>query len=197
MFVQISIINTYPPFIIIFFLTSTGLANHSGWKTSLMKPATSSLASSFLVASLLSGANMHSLYFFGIALGSTFRQCSISSLGTLGISVGCHAKMSQLALWKLTSALSYLGSSPPPITAVLLELPSWSWTVFVLTSLVGLIFVWPDLWLGISISDWESCWTATSTSPEVFGTRVVEAYSMASWSQSYDFLGRLWRSARP
>jgi hypothetical protein len=35
------------------------------------------------MASLLSGAKRHSRCFFGVALGSTFRQCSINSLGTL------------------------------------------------------------------------------------------------------------------
>jgi hypothetical protein len=33
---------------------------------------------------------------------------------------------------------------------------------------------------GISSSDWESCCTAASTSPEASGTRVVEAYWIAS-----------------
>jgi hypothetical protein len=33
----------------------------------------------------------------GVAFGSTLRQCSISSLGTPGMSAGFHAKMSRLA----------------------------------------------------------------------------------------------------
>jgi len=53
---------------------STGLANHSGWYTSLMNPVASSFASSFLMASRLSGENRHNRCFFGVALGSTSRH---------------------------------------------------------------------------------------------------------------------------
>jgi hypothetical protein len=57
MFVEISIIHTHSPFII-FFKTSIELANHSGWYSSLIKPTVSSFASSFLMASLLSGRSV-------------------------------------------------------------------------------------------------------------------------------------------
>jgi hypothetical protein len=80
-----------------------------------MKPAMSSFARSFLMASLLFGVKHHSRRFFGVALGSTFRQCSINSLGTPGISTGFHVNMSQLALRKLKSALSYLSLKPPDV----------------------------------------------------------------------------------
>jgi hypothetical protein len=63
-----------------------------------MKLAVSSFADSFLMASLLFGVKHHSHCFFGVALGSTFRQCPINFLGTPGISVGFHANMSWLAL---------------------------------------------------------------------------------------------------
>jgi hypothetical protein len=62
-----------------------------------MKPATSSFANSFLMASLLSGVKHHSCCFYGAALWSTFKQWSIKSLGTPGISAGFHANISRLA----------------------------------------------------------------------------------------------------
>jgi hypothetical protein len=120
-----------------------------------MKPAVSSFAISFLMASLLSGAKRRSCCFFGVALGSNFRQCSINSLSTLGISAGFHANMSQLALRKLTSALSYLSLKPPPIKAVLNESPSCSWMALMPTLLeLGFTLDWLGLWLEISISEW-------------------------------------------
>ena len=59
-----------------------------------MNTAASSFASSFLMASHLSGEKRRSRCFFGVALGSTFRVCSINSLGTPGISAGFHANVS-------------------------------------------------------------------------------------------------------
>jgi hypothetical protein len=56
----------------------------------------------------------------GVALGSTLSECSISLLGTPGMSAGFHAKMSRLARRKLMSVSSYLGSSPASIMVVLL-----------------------------------------------------------------------------
>jgi hypothetical protein len=47
-----------------------------------MKPAASSLASSFLMASRLSSAKRRRYCRFGVALGSTLSECSINSLGT-------------------------------------------------------------------------------------------------------------------
>jgi hypothetical protein len=43
------------------------------------------------------------------------KWCSITSLGTLGISNGVQANMSEFAHKKVTSTLSYLGESPAPI----------------------------------------------------------------------------------
>jgi hypothetical protein len=59
----------------------------------------------------------------GVALGSTLCECSISLLGTPGMSVGFHAKMYQLARRKLMSMSSYFGSKPAPIMVVLLLSP--------------------------------------------------------------------------
>jgi hypothetical protein len=144
------------------------------------------------MASLLSRAKRHSHCFFGVALGSTFRQCSINSLGTPGISAGFHTNMSQLALRKPMSALSYFSLKPPTIKVVLDELPSCSWMALMLTLLgLGLTLVWLDLWLEISISQSVSFCTAASTSAKFSGARDVTTYSIASWSQSYHFFKSL------
>jgi hypothetical protein len=57
----------------------------------------------------------------GVALGSTSSECSISLLGTPGMSAGFHEKMSRLARRKLMSVSSYFGSRPAPIMVVLLQ----------------------------------------------------------------------------
>jgi hypothetical protein len=150
-----------------------------------MKPAASSFANSFLMASLLLREKRRSCCFLGVAFGTTFRQCSINSLGTPGISAASHANMSPLALRKLMSTSSYLSSSPALISAVLDESPSCNWMVFTLTSLVlGFTVEWPSFFCGgtvrITISDWESFCAGANTSNEGSDTRVVEAYSIDS-----------------
>jgi hypothetical protein len=153
----------------------------------------SSFASSFLMASLFSGPKRHSCCFFGVALGSTFRQCSINSLGTPGISAGFHANFSQLALRRLTRALPYLSLKPPPIKEVLDESPSCRWMALMPTSLgLGLTLDWLGLWLEISISESVGFYATVSTSAEGCSTRDVVAYLIASWSQSYDFFKLPW-----
>jgi hypothetical protein len=123
-----------------------------------------------------------------VALWSTFRQCSINSLGTTGISAGFHANMSRLVLRKLTSVLSYLSLKPPPVRAVLDESPSCSWMALMPTSLgLGLTLDWLGLWLDIYISESVSFYAAAKTSTEGSSTHEVAAYSIASWSQSYNF----------
>jgi hypothetical protein len=154
-----------------------------------MKPAVSSFANSFLMASLLSRENRRSCCFLGVAFRSTFRQCLIKSLGTPGISAGFHINMSRLALRKLTSASSYLPFSLALMSAILNESPSYSWMVFMPMLLVlGFTIDWPSFFCGgtagITISNWESCCAAVNTSDEGSGMRVVEAYSIASCSQS-------------
>jgi hypothetical protein len=103
--------------------TRTGLASHSGWKTSLMKPAVSNLASSFLMASRQSSVKRRRCCRFRVALGLMLSECSIISLATPGMSAGFHAKMSRLARRKLMSASSYFGSRPAPMVVVLLLSP--------------------------------------------------------------------------
>ena len=85
-------------------------------------------------------------------------------------------------------ALSHLGSSPLRIRAVLDELPSFSLKVSMQTSLVGFTLDWLGFFAGISISNQESYFDSMSTSITGSGTQDVVAYSMVSWSRSYDFL---------
>ena len=96
----------------------------------MMKPAASSLASSFLMASLFSAENLHRRCFLGVVLGLTFKECLVNSLGTPSILASFQANTSLLALRKLTSALSYLSVSPIPINAVFDGSPSCIWIVF-------------------------------------------------------------------
>jgi hypothetical protein len=83
------------------------------------------------------------------------------------------------------SASFFLASSLALMSAILDESPSYSWMVFTLTSLVlSFTINWPNFFyggtIGITISDWESCCAAANTLDEGSGTRVVEAYSIAS-----------------
>ena len=157
-----------------------------------MNPAASSLASSFLMASLFSAENLRRRCFLAVTVGLTFRECSVNSLGTPGISAGFQANTSRLALRKLTSALSYLSVSPVLIKAVFYGSPSCSWIVLTSTLSGGFGAEEFAFFVGISIPDAESCLAAASTSPEVSGRRLVEVYVMASFSHSNDF----WRSPR-
>ena len=80
--------------------------------------ASLSLSISFTMNSCFSGACRHAFCLTGRAPGHTAKWCSITSLGTLGISDGVHANMSALARRKATSALSYLGVRLPPMVTV-------------------------------------------------------------------------------
>jgi hypothetical protein len=84
-----------------------------------MNPTFSSLCSSDAIAFLLGSSNLHSGYFTGFALGSTFSVCSTSSLGTPGMSEGHQAKISQCSRRNLMSVLSYVGSRFTAIEVVL------------------------------------------------------------------------------
>ena len=55
----------------------------------------------------------------GLAVVEKFKECSISSLGTPGMSTGFHANTSTCSHRKLTSVSSYLGSRSALIQAVL------------------------------------------------------------------------------
>ena len=54
------------------FLTSTTLANHSGYSTSLIAPAWRSLPTSLFIAFCLSGAKLLLFYLTGLKDGLTF-----------------------------------------------------------------------------------------------------------------------------
>ena len=56
--------------------------------------------------------------FTGRAFGHTAKWCSITSLGTPDISDGVHENMSEFALRKATSALSYLGGKLAPMVTL-------------------------------------------------------------------------------
>src|SRR6266496_2797479 len=79
------------------FRTTTGFADHVGCNTPLTNPA----ASSFLISSAmnycLSKACFRTFCLTGRACGQTTRWCSITSLGTPGISYGCQANTSIFA----------------------------------------------------------------------------------------------------
>ena len=127
------------------------------------------------MASLFFAENLRSLCFFGVAVGLTFRECSINSFGTPGISAGFHANTSRLALRKLTSVLSYLSESPVAIKAVFDGSSSCSWIVFTLMLSGGFEAERFIFFVGISDPDAEYCWAIASTSPVVSGSRLVEA----------------------
>ena len=74
---------------------------------------------STLIASFLSGMNQQSFCLIGLAVGETFKECSIFSHGTPGMSVGFQANTLAVAHRKETSVLSYLGSRWAPIFMVL------------------------------------------------------------------------------
>ena len=122
-----------------------------------MNPTVSNLASSFLMASFFSAENLRSRCFFGIAVGLIFRECSINSFGKSGISAGFHANTSQLALRKLTSALSYLSVSPVPIKAVFDGSSSCSWIALTPTLSGGFGVDRFIFFVGISVPDAEYC----------------------------------------
>jgi hypothetical protein len=67
------------------------------------------------------------------------------------------------------------------MTEVLDESPSWSWIILRATSPVDWMLDWLAFLVGISSLAWESHCMVMSTSPEASGTRVDEAYWMASW----------------
>src|ERR1041385_9508952 len=75
-----------------------------------MNSAANNLAISCLMAFLFSEEKRRRDSFTGLAFGSTCNLCSANPLGTLGISAGFHAKISQFSWRKLTSSSSYWGS---------------------------------------------------------------------------------------
>ena len=72
-----------------------------------MNPATNSLVIFFLIAAFLSGENRRRRCLTGFEPGLKSNLCLANSLGTPGISVGFHAKVSLFSLRKLVSVSSY------------------------------------------------------------------------------------------
>src|SRR3954467_1559495 len=95
--------------------TTTGLANHVGWSTPLTKPAASNFLISSVMNSYLSRTCFPTFCLTGRAWGQTARWCSITSLGTPGMSDACHANTSTFARRKVMSAPSYLLSRVEPM----------------------------------------------------------------------------------
>ena len=127
------VVDAHPPLVVVLLLDEYRVSQPLGVVDFLDNPAASSFASSFLTASRLSGEKCRNRCFFSVVLGSTFKACSINSLGTPGISAGFHANTSRLALRKLTRSSSYLSPKPAPMMAVLESSPSCSWIVLVPT----------------------------------------------------------------
>src|SRR3990170_9001200 len=100
--------------------TTTGFANHVGCSAPLTRPA----ASSFLISSAMnccrSKACFRTFCLTGRAWGKMARWCSITFLGTPGMSDGRHANTSTFACRKATSALFYLLSR----VALMVKVPS-------------------------------------------------------------------------
>ena len=63
-----------------FFFTTTGLASHTGYLTSGIKPASRSLMTSALTASARSGPSFRRFYLTDLKDGSTFSSCEITSV---------------------------------------------------------------------------------------------------------------------
>jgi hypothetical protein len=94
---------------------------------SRMNPAFSSLRSSDAIAFLFGLSNCHSSCLTGLALGSTFSTCSMSSLGTPSMSEGHRANISQRSWRNSMSALSYARSRFTAMEVVLFGSVGWTW----------------------------------------------------------------------
>ena len=71
-FVDVGEVDTESPFTICFFLTSTTLANHSRYSTSLIAHALRSFPTSSLMAFCLSGAKLLRFFLTGLKDGLVF-----------------------------------------------------------------------------------------------------------------------------
>ena len=106
---------------VFFFGTSTGLATHvASVCSSLIKPASLSRLISDSIALRFGSEKRRKGCLIGLAIGSKFRWCSASSLGTPGMSAGHHAKIFQCSRRNSTSALSYARSMFVAIDVVFL-----------------------------------------------------------------------------
>ena len=118
----------------------TGLASHFGYCTSRMKCASRSLSISGRSASFRSAVNRCVFCFTGHVSSRTDNLCSITSLGTPGISDGLHEKTSMFARRKVMSVSPYLGSNATRIWTDLVG--SVLSRLTVLSRLSGLAMTW-------------------------------------------------------
>ena len=79
-----------------------------------MNPVARSHFISTLIASFLSGVNRRSFCLIGLAVGETFKECSIFSRGTPSMSADFQANTLALARSKEMSVLSYFGVDVSP-----------------------------------------------------------------------------------
>jgi hypothetical protein len=98
----------------LFFLTIMTFASPYGYFTSLMKPTSSNLCTSAFAAFTFSSTILRSFCFFGLALGLTCSQCSMTSLLTPTQSKVDHANTSLFLSRKPSSftCSSWLASEP-------------------------------------------------------------------------------------
>ena len=118
-FVEICEIYAKPP-LPITFRTTTGFANHVGCSTPLTKPAASIFLISSAMNCCLSKAYFRTFCLTGRVCGQTTRWCSITSLGTPGISNGCQTNTSIFARRKAMSMFSY----ESPRVALIVKVPT-------------------------------------------------------------------------
>src|SRR6266567_6142977 len=116
---------------VFFFGTKTGLATQvASVCVSLINPASLSLFISANIALRFGSEKRRKGCFIGLARGSTFNECSASSLGTPGMSAGHHAKIFQFSRRNLTSALSYAVSISVAMAVVFFGSVGWICTSF-------------------------------------------------------------------
>ena len=135
---------------------------------------------STLMASFLSYANRRSFCLIGLAIAETFKECSISSQGTTGMSTGFHANTSMCCLRKLMSASSYLGLRSALIRAVLDWSPGSRTTSFMSLDLVE---ARAASMVGISRSYEEICYEDVRQSYMQIEMSVASASAKLSFSQ--------------
>ena len=98
-----------------------------GWSTPLTRPAASNSLVSSMMNSCRSKACFLTFCLTGRTRGQTTRWCSITTLGTPGMSDPCHANTSTFARRKVMSAPSYLLSrvelmvKSPPVPSSLTD----------------------------------------------------------------------------
>ena len=105
--------------LLFFFNTKTGLASHSGKNTSMINLAARNRAISSPTILLFSSDKRRKGCLTSLTSSRMCSLCSAKSVGTPGMSLGDHAKMSRFSQRKSTSSPSYLLSRPVPMKACL------------------------------------------------------------------------------